>query len=214
MIKSIALIMIAALSSFGALAQEKTQNDGLKVWAKIYEVFSHPRCANCHVGENNRPKWSGPSYEKAYNLPKGGNMYHAMYINAGNDRTGAKTTPCATCHQHRNDTKPHSPPGNDVWFLPPVEMEWFGKSSSYICQQIQDPERNGNRTLAEISKHIEHDELVHWGWNPGPGRQPAPYSSREVARFIKSWQSAGAPCPIENANDISTYLETPKQAEE
>jgi len=28
---------------------------GLSSWQKFYEVASHPRCANCHVGSANRP---------------------------------------------------------------------------------------------------------------------------------------------------------------
>ncbi len=37
--------------------------EGLDSWAKFYEVASHPRCSNCHVGADNRPMWSGPPTE-------------------------------------------------------------------------------------------------------------------------------------------------------
>jgi hypothetical protein len=33
--------------------------------------------------------------------------------------------------------------------------------------QIKHPARNGNRTIAQIAEHIEHEPLVHWGWTPG-----------------------------------------------
>jgi hypothetical protein len=35
------------------------QDAGTMTWASIYEVLSHPRCANCHVGPDNLPMWSG-----------------------------------------------------------------------------------------------------------------------------------------------------------
>ena len=41
-----------------------TKEEGLAAWARIYEVASHPRCSNCHVGESDRPMWSGPTYGK------------------------------------------------------------------------------------------------------------------------------------------------------
>ena len=39
-----------------------SQADALEAWNMVYEVFSHTRCSNCHVGDDNRPRWSGPSY--------------------------------------------------------------------------------------------------------------------------------------------------------
>ena len=159
---------------------------GLEIWGRIHQVLSHPRCANCHVPDD-RPRWSGPSY--------GEPRVHAMNIVAGESRIGAETLPCATCHGPRNSDRPHGPPGAAVWHLPPVEQAWFGRTSAEICAQIKDPERNGGRTLAEIAEHIAEDELVHWGWSPGPGREPAPFSADALAAFVTGWAGFGAPCP-------------------
>jgi hypothetical protein len=74
-------------------------------------------------------------------------------------------------------------------------MQWFDKSSAEICAQIKDEARNGKRTIAEVAKHIEDEPLVHWGWAPGPGREPAPYSVAELVELLKQWDAAGAPCP-------------------
>ena len=175
-----------------ALAAQYAAEDPLALWGRIYEVFSHPRCANCHVGEDNRPRWSGPSF----GLEDGDWDYHGMNINGGIDRFGARTVPCTACHQQTNSPVPHGPPGAVVWMLAPVEMEWFGKSSEYICAQIKDVDRNGGRSLEEVAAHIDHDALVHWGWNPGPGREPAPYSAPEVVAMFNAWAAAGAPCPV------------------
>lgn len=160
---------------------------GLAAWDKIYSVLSHPRCVNCHVPEDNLPRWSGPSY--------GETRVHGMNIAGGESRSGAEWLPCSTCHMEVNSPKPHGPPGAPHWQLAPVEQIWWEKSSAEICGQLQDRDRNGGRTLAEVATHVAEDELVHWGWKPGPGREPAPFSASETAEFIRIWAEAGAPCP-------------------
>ena len=202
-------VLICALTlGVGPLAHaQETETEGLEIWGNIYEILSHPRCSNCHVGEDNRPRWSGPSYEAAYGLEAGGSTYHGMNINAGTDRIGVMTLPCGTCHQKENAELPHGPPGAHVWALAPVEMEWFGKSSAEICAQIKDPARNGGRSIADVAAHIDHDELVHWGWDPGPGREPAPYSRKDAVGMFSAWADAGAPCPTNDAVDYLQSLE-------
>jgi hypothetical protein len=166
--------------------------DGLDAFSRIYEVTAHPRCSNCHVGADNRPMWSGPSY--------GRTRAHGMNINAGDSRIGAETIQCSTCHAYReglNDT-PHAAPQVAMnWQLAPVEAEWFGKSSDEICNQLRDPDRNGGRTMLELAEHLNHDLILHWAWNPGGGRAPAPYSLQEHIDDLLIWGVAGFPC----AND-------------
>lgn len=164
------------------------QDAGSALWDKIYEVFSHPRCANCHVGSDNVPMWSGPSYG-----PKA--RPHGMNINGGASRFGAEWIACNTCHTEHNSPLPHGPPGAHAWLLPPVEMQWFGKSGAEICTQIKDPARNGDRTIARVAEHIAQEPLIQWGWSPGPGREPAPYSAAQLVEFVKKWDAADAPCP-------------------
>ncbi len=170
-----------------AAGGENTRAAGLEAWGRIYEVFSHPRCANCHVADG-RPMWAGPSYGVA----------RAHGINVGGDPDllfGHPGMTCATCHMAENAGAAHGPPGAEVWHLPPAEMAWWGKSSDEICSQIKDPERNGGRALADIEAHVATDALVAWGWDPGEGRAAAPYSAAETAAFIAAWAEAGAPCP-------------------
>ena len=177
------LLLLAAMAG-----PARADDTGPQLWGKIHEVFSHPRCANCHVGPDNVPMWSGASLG-AQPRP------HGMNINGGASRIGAEYVACGTCHAPRNSALPHGAPGAEMWRLAPVDMQWFGRSSAEICSQIKDPLRNGGRTLAAVAEHIEHDALVHWGWAPGPGREPAPYSAAELAGFIRRWDAAGAPCP-------------------
>ncbi len=167
-----------------------SREDGLLAWARIYEVTSHPRCSNCHVGEDNFPMWSGPSYGKA--------RRHGMNINAGESRIGAEYVPCATCHAWREEggnDAPHMAPQVAMnWQLAPVEAAWFGKSSAEICNQLRDPERNGDRTYLDIAGHLDHDLILHWAWTPGGGREPAPYSLQEHVNDVLAWGVAGMPC--------------------
>ena len=166
--------------------------DGLEAWTRIYDVTSHPRCSNCHVGANNIPMWSGPSYGNA--------RPHGMNINAGDSRIGAEYLQCSACHAYRegiNDVPHAAPQVATNWQLAPVEAEWFGKTSDEICNQLRDPERNGGRNFNDIANHLDHDLILHWAWNPGKGREPAPYSLQEHVNDILAWGVAGYPC----AND-------------
>jgi hypothetical protein len=188
------LLTAAAIAiSFAADAQETPAATvdaaaGLPHWQKVYDVFSHPRCANCHV-EDDRPRWSGPHY--------GPTRVHAFNVQGGSDGSGFGNPGlrCTTCHFSSNSSKLHGPPGAEGWHLAPAEMAWFGKSSADICAQIKDPARNGGRTLDEVAVHVRDDGLVGWGWNPGPGREPAPGSAEETYRALVAWTQAGAPCP-------------------
>ncbi len=165
--------------------------EGLAAWERIYQVASHPRCANCHVGASDQPMWSGPSY--------GRTRAHGMGIRAGDSRIGAETIPCRTCHVTNdvggNDTPHAAPQVAAAWQLAPVEADWFGKSSEEICAQLRDPELNGDRTFLELAGHLGHDVILHWAWSPGGGREAAPYSLQEHADDVLAWGVAGQPCP-------------------
>ncbi|MEL6126850.1 MAG: hypothetical protein AAFR57_10745 [Pseudomonadota bacterium] len=167
-----------------------TRAEGLAAFDRIFEVASHPRCSNCHVGDDNLPMWSGPSY--------GQTRPHGMNVNAGESRIGAETLLCSTCHAYRdglNDVPHAAPQVATSWQLAPVEAEWFGKTAPEICRQLRDPERNGDRDMLELATHLDHDLILHWAWNPGGGREPAPYSVQEHVDDILMWGVAGMPCP-------------------
>ena len=168
--------------------------EGTAAFERIYEVVSHPRCANCHVGEDNRPMWTGPSY--------GQPRPHGMNITAGESRIGAETLLCSTCHRTNgdHDTDPHAPPRAGLdWRLPPVAFQWFDRSPAQVCAQLSDPERTGGRDWVALAEHLVEDAghrgFVLWGWNPGGTREPAPYSLQTHVEDILAWGAAGMPCP-------------------
>lgn len=166
-----------------------TLEEGLAAWDRVFEVASHPRCANCHTGASDRPMWSGPSY--------GRTRPHGMNIRAGESRIGAEFLLCSTCHAFNEDGNdaPHMAPQVALnWQLAPVEADWFGRSSDEICNQLRDPELNGDRDHLAIASHLDHDLILHWAWNPGGGREPAPYSLQEHVDDVLAWGVAGFPC--------------------
>lgn len=179
------MLLLAAMLLAAAPAAH-AQDDGAAAWNKVYEVFSHPRCANCHT-DDAFPRWSGPHYSET--------RRHAMNVQRGGDGFGNAGMRCTTCHFETNADKPHGPPGAPHWHLAPPQMAWFEKSSAEICSQVKDPARNGGRTLGEIAAHIRDDALVAWGWAPGPGREPAPGSAEATFEVLTRWIEAGAPCP-------------------
>jgi hypothetical protein len=168
-----------------------SREEGLAAFARMYEVASHPRCSNCHVGSDNTPMWTGPSY--------GTDRPHGMNINAGDSRIGAEFIACSTCLANRelaapNDAAHMAPQVAADWRLAPVEAEWFGKTELEVCNQLRDPERNGGRDYLDIASHLDHDVILHWAWAPGGGREPAPYSLQEHVDDVLAWGVAGLPC--------------------
>ncbi len=187
LMRCLAALVVVAFT-WAAAPSAMANPDGLAAWDKAFEVFSHPRCVNCHVPDDNRPRWSGPNYGRTA-------QFHGMNVRAKDNRVDAEGIPCGTCHQEENASFPHGPPGAPHWALAPVSMVWWEQSSASICGQIKDPDRNGGRTIAEVAEHVAKDPLVQWGWDPGPGREPAPYSAAELVTFLTDWEAAGAPCP-------------------
>ena len=160
---------------------------GVEVWGNIYQVLSHPRCVNCHVADD-RPRWSGKSYGKT--------SVHGMNVQATETRVGMPGQQmCSTCHAKTNSDVPHGPPGAEVWELAPVEMVWWGKSSAELCSIVKDPAKTGGKDIKAFADHIGHDALVAWGWKPGSGREPAPFSAKETVAMFQQWLALGLPCP-------------------
>lgn len=166
---------------------EEDRAEGIIVWNKLNEVLSHPRCVNCHVSDD-RPRWSGEHYGKT--------REHGMNVQASTTRVGLPGQQmCITCHTQTNSDVLHGPPGAEVWALAPKEMAWWGKTSAELCAIVKDPTKTGNRDIAAFADHIGHDPLVAWGWNPGLGREPAPYSATETVAMFGQWLALGLPCP-------------------
>ena len=151
-------------SSFASIADARARSVAL--FQEAGKVLQHPRCVNCHPARR-RPTQTDRMRP------------HEPLVVRGADGHGAPAHGAATtCHGDAN-YDPARVPGDPQWHLAPASMAWEGMSLGEICEQIKDPERNGNRTIAGIVEHVTTDSLVKWGWNPGAGRTPAPGTNEE-----------------------------------
>lgn len=155
------------------------------IFLEASRVLLHPRCRNCH------PAGDSPAQGE-------GGQLHDPPVVRGSEDKGVPGLECTSCHQDRNATLARIP-GAPMWHLAPRSMAWVGRTPGAICEQIKDPARNGNKTLAQIVEHSAHDELVAWGWNPGADRKPAPGTQERFGALMAAWAKDGAACPREGA---------------
>lgn len=165
-------------SDFAGIEDEKERSQALFVEAS--RVFSHPRCVNCHPGAG---------------VPLQGDDSHPHIPPV---KPGTPVMYCFSCHQSHN-VEHAGVPGAPHWDLAPSSMSWEGRSPKEICEQLKDRRRNANLNLEEIVEHNATDELVAWGWEPGPGRSPAPGSQAIFASLVRAWVDTGAHCPDADA---------------
>ncbi len=187
------VIWIATLLSLPAAAPSSAQTpaDGRARSAELFlqaaKVITSPRCLNCHPADR---------------VPTQGDDMHAHVplVNGGRYGVGTPAMPCRSCHGTTNTPtlgSIASIPGSPAWGLASASMAWQGKSPREICLQIQDPARNGGRTLRKISEHMTNDPVVGWAFQPGEGRTPAPGTQAQLGALIDAWIASGAQCPAQ-----------------
>jgi len=151
------------------------------IFAEIGKVLTHPRCMNCHpAGEH--PLQGAVITE------------HRPVVWRGD--TGNFGTPCGECHTEQNVTLREaatykSIPGHPRWNVAPLSMAWEGKSLGDICRQLKDTARNGGPRPRAAAEHIARDDLVAWGWTPGPGRDPAPGTQEAAGQLCRPGSDSG-----------------------
>ena len=173
---------LRAPESFDDIADPTRRSQAL--FQELGRVIESPRCMNCH------PRGDSPTQKDG--------QPHVPPVVRGADGRGAPGMECTTCHgvePARFATGDGSVPGHDDWHLAPLSMGWQGLTLSEICMQLKDPERNGDRTLAEIAEHHADDGLVGSAWAPGPGREPAPGTQEVFGALTRAWIETGAACP-------------------
>lgn len=172
---------LRAVAEFTVIPDRATRSRALFLEAS--RVLLHPRCVNCHPNGD---------------VPRQGDQLalHDPPAVRGPEDAGVVGMECTSCHQDRNQPLTRVP-GAPSWHLAPIEMAWVGRSPHQICEQLKDPARNGNKTLAQIVDHNAHDPLVGWGWSPGAGREPAPGTQQQFGALVAAWVATGAECPEE-----------------
>jgi hypothetical protein len=166
-------------TSFSSIANPRDR--AVALFQEAAKVLQHPRCVNCH------PRGDSPMQTDRMRP-------HEPWVVRGADGHGAPGLVCTTCHGNAN-YETSRVPGDPHWHLAPASMAWEGMSVGQICEQLKDPKRNGNRTIAAILDHATNDSLVKWGWNPGGGRTPAPGTNEAFGELLRAWANAGAHCP-------------------
>jgi hypothetical protein len=170
--------------SLPARAAKQDTDASRAAFLEVYRVLTSPRCQNCH------PAGDAP-------LQGDDSHVHLQNVKRGKDGRGVYGMRCDTCHQTKNLSGEHMPPGKPKWSLPLPEqkMVFVGRSPGELCRQLKDPKQNGGRSLAALLDHVANDDLVGWGWNPGDGRTLPPLSRVETAAQMKVWVEGGAACP-------------------
>lgn len=176
-----ALVLVLLAGCALAEAQEDRTAAGKRAFTLVHRVFMHPRCMNCH------PSGDAP-------LQYDSSVVHGQNITRRSEQNGV---PCSTCHRTKNGTRAGEPPGAPNWHLPPSDtpMIFQGRTPKQLCEQLKDPKQTGGKDLAALVHHVEDDALVRWGWQPGPGRTKVPVPREQLVTAMKTWVSAGAPCP-------------------
>jgi hypothetical protein len=172
-------------SEFRSIANQKDRSRA--IFTELGKLLTNPRCMNCH------PAGDHP-------LQGAEHREHLPPVWRGEAGAGVPGASCAMCHTESNFTLHEaatyqSIPGHPRWQLAPLSMSWEGKTLGDICRQLKDTNRNGGRDLAALQEHVAKDDLVAWGWNPGPGREPAPSSQEAAGELFQAWIDSGANCP-------------------
>ena len=180
-------LSVAAISWSAPPPAPASEKAGLAAFETVKAVLQNPRCQNCHI-PGDAP------------LQFDAGLTHAQGVLRGSDGFGPSGLKCSTCHGAVNPPPSyggHVPPGAPGWRLPPPEhrMVFIGLTSGEICRGLKDTTSNGGKDLAALTKHVESDGLVLWGWSPGAGRDAVPVPHAEFVAKFKEWVAAGAPCP-------------------
>jgi hypothetical protein len=184
-IASACLLIAGGFSrAHGRPSPKPDANASTAAFLQVYKVLTSPRCQNC------LPAGDAP-------LQGDDSHVHIHDVKRGPDGHGVTAMRCSACHQDRNLSGAHMPPGNPKWSLPAPDhkMVFVGRSPAALCRQLKDPKQNGGRSLEQLFDHVAHDDLVGWGWNPGDGRSLPPLSREETTNAMRTWISGGAACP-------------------
>jgi hypothetical protein len=175
---------LKAVSDFDAIADASARSKA--IFEEASRVMTHPRCINCH------PATRSPTQGEDKHP-------HVPLMIASQSSLGPGGLVCSTCHGPENrpvlGSRMKSIPGNAHWQLAPASMAWQGLTVGEICRQMKDTSRNGNRSHADLVRHMGEDHLVGWAWHPGAGRSAPPGSQETFAALIAAWVNTGAECP-------------------
>ena len=178
---SFIVVLLFIITAFNPLSEPPDKEVSLQAFDKILKVLKSPRCMNCHPSDD-RPRQGDEQ------------KVHLFGVTRGKDNHGGPVQTCQTCHNDKNNAYTQIP-GAPHWGLAPKSMGWMGLSDVELGQALVDKNKNGNRSPAEIAKHLMEDKLVLWAWNPGDNRTLPPIPLDEFKTAVKEWLENGAAVP-------------------
>ena len=109
-------------------------------------------------------------------------------ITGANHATGpaAQFSNCATsgCHTPKEGFPPKE------WQVAPESMSMVGKDARAACATLKK-----HVTAAQFLGLVQSDELIHWAFNPGGARVPAPGGYAAFLKDSEEWVKGGGHCP-------------------
>jgi hypothetical protein len=169
--------------------------DGPEAFRYLHAVATHQRCVNCHGRLTNgvhHPTVADDLHRHPMNVSAA--LTQTLVLPGGGMTPPALGTACMTCHQVRNADHPRLPPGaaDDAavpgfrWAMPPRSMMlrrdltraalchlWTDRNPDRDRGSLESAEER-RKLAAAFVEHVETDPLIHWGFDPGPGREPVP----------------------------------------
>lgn len=197
----IAGLVLGAILVLGApAARAQQRGNPLDLFQKMFPVFSHPRCINCHgVVQSN------PGIIRSVT----GDTHPGGWVGDPNE-----SVECGSCHNEPAVLE-------HAWqFTAPQSMWWVGKNVEELCVLQAAQVKNFNRAAGSASPAARGSYLHHLNTDPlitqafdgraGGARDPLPAAPPQMGRsdFLaaaKVWVDAGAPC---RANGSITQVET------
>ena len=99
----------------------------------------------------------------------------------------AQFSNCVTSGCHT--PKEGFPPGSE-WQVPPPSMWFAGQDAVGACATLKK-----HINAEQFLLLVRTDELIHWSFNPGKGRVPAPGGYARFLRKSEEWAKGGGVCP-------------------
>jgi len=172
--------LLAAASNTGA----NPEDEGWRAFTEVAAVLTirAASIAMCPAIASARGRGPAPRHERApgrgrardagcpmHELPQDGELARAA-LSSRSARLAA-ATPCGADGLARADDRGDLP-------------------------QPEGPGAQRRRGLSQLVEHVSKDQIVNWGWDPGPGRGRPPLSHGEFVRRFVQWAESGAPCGL------------------
>ena len=185
---AIAAPMFLAGSTSPARAADN-RAESVKWFAKMETVMTHPRCANCHDGDD-FPRQADDNHKHVNDVVRSALDRGAGGTGPG---AGANAAPCFVCHMDTN-TADGRMPGAPNWRLAPESMGWGFQHGAELCKHLKDQDRNNGRDPAALLEHMKTDPVVLWAFDPGTRTKP-PLTKEQFIDAVSNWVTTGAYCP-------------------